>query len=70
MNVCKRKQLTNMRAAGSDDALKLVPPVILTIEQSLGFIAEDELLEVTPLSLRMRKGILDARMRKRANMKG
>ena len=66
VNVCKKKQLTNMRASGSDDALKLIPPMTLTIEQSLAFIADDELLEVTPKSLRMRKAILDARLRKKA----
>jgi len=66
VNVCKKKQLTNTRASGSDDALKLVTPLSLTIEQSLAFINDDELLEVTPKSLRMRKSILDAKMRKRA----
>ena len=66
VNVCKKKQLTNMRASGSDDALKLIPPMTLTIEQSLAFIGDDELLEVTPKSLRMRKAILDARLRKKA----
>ena len=59
VNVCKKKQLTNMRASGSDDALRLVPPRILSLEQMLEFLADDELLEVTPKSLRMRKRILD-----------
>ncbi len=59
VNVCKKKQLTNMRASGSDDALRLVPPRILSLEQMLEFLADDELLEVTPESLRMRKRILD-----------
>ena len=63
VNVCKRKQLTNTRAAGSDDALKLTPPKILSLEQALEFIETDELLEVTPQSLRIRKKILDSTMR-------
>ena len=65
VNVCKRKQLTNTRASGSDDALKLTPPKILSLEQSLEFIDTDELLEVTPEHLRIRKRILDPVMRKR-----
>ncbi|NLC17654.1 MAG: translational GTPase TypA [Clostridiales bacterium] len=69
VNVCKRKQLTNTRAAGADDALKLTPPKILSLEQALEFIETDELLEVTPTSLRIRKKILDStqRMRERRN---
>jgi len=69
VNVCKRKQLTNTRAAGADDALKLTPPRILSLEQALEFIETDELLEVTPKSLRIRKKILDStqRMRDRRN---
>ena len=65
VNVCKKKQLTNMRASGSDDALRLVPPRILSLEQMLEFLADDELLEVTPKTLRMRKRLLDhsARMK-------
>ena len=59
VNVCKKKQLTNMRAAGSDEALRLVPPRILSLEQCLEFLADDELLEVTPKNLRIRKRILD-----------
>lgn len=68
LNVCKMKHLTNTRASGSDDALKLTPPRILSLEQALDFIDQDELLEVTPKSLRMRKKILDPTMRKRAAM--
>lgn len=63
VNVCKKKQLTNMRASGSDDALRLVPPRIMSLEQMLEFLADDELLEVTPKSLRMRKRILDHALR-------
>ncbi len=66
LNVCKTKHLTNTRASGSDDALKLTPPRILSLEQALEFIDTDELLEVTPKSLRIRKKILDPTMRKRA----
>lgn len=69
VNVCKRKQLTNTRASGSDDALKLVSPRILSLEQCLEFIDTDELLEVTPSKLRIRKKILDPTLRKRAAMK-
>ena len=67
LNVCKKKQLTNTRAAGSDDALKLTPPKILSLEQCLEFIDTDELLEITPSHLRIRKKILDPKMRKRGN---
>jgi GTP-binding protein len=66
VNVCKRKQLTNTRASGSDDALKLTPPRILSLEQALEYIDTDEYLEVTPKSLRIRKKILDPTMRMRA----
>ena len=59
VNVCKKKQLTNMRAAGSDDALRLVTPRTLSLEQCLEFLADDELLEVTPENLRLRKRVLD-----------
>lgn len=62
-NVCKKKQLTNTRAAGSDDALRLVPPTILSLEQCMEFIKDDELLEVTPTSLRLRKMILSKEQR-------
>ena len=69
INVCKKKQLTNTRASGSDDALRLSPPKLLSLEQALEFIDVDELLEVTPKSLRIRKRILDPTMRKRAAQK-
>ena len=58
VNVCKRKHLTNTRASGSDDALRLVPPINLSLEDCLEFLADDELLEVTPKNLRIRKRIL------------
>lgn len=66
VNVCKKKQLTNMRAAGSDDALRLSPPRVLSLEQALDFIETDELLEVTPKNLRIRKKILNPSMRAKA----
>ena len=66
VNVCKRKQLTNMRASGSDEALRLVTPKIMSLEQCLEFLADDELLEVTPKTLRLRKRILDHGMRMKA----
>ncbi len=66
INVCKKKQLTNTRASGSDEALRLTPPRILSLEQALEFIDTDELLEITPKSLRIRKKILDPTLRKRA----
>ncbi len=65
LNVCKTKHLTNTRASGSDDALKLTTPRTLSLEEALDFIETDELLEVTPKNLRIRKKILDARLRKR-----
>ena len=67
LNVCKKKQLTNTRSSSADEALRLTPPRILSLEQALDFIDTDELLEITPESLRIRKKILDATMRKRAN---
>ena len=69
VNVCKTKKLTNTRSSGSDDALKLVPKKIMSLEQCLEFIDTDELLEVTPKSLRIRKKILDSTLRKREAMK-
>ena len=66
INVCKRKQLTNIRAAGSDEAAKLSPPRVISLEQALDFIETDELLEVTPENLRIRKKILDPSKRARA----
>ena len=69
VNVCKKKQLTNMRAAGSDDAIRLTPPRVFSLEQCLEYLADDELLEVTPKNLRMRKRILDHAQRMRELMK-
>ena len=69
VNVCKRKQLTNTRAAGSDDALRLIPHKEMSLEQCIEFIAEDELIEVTPKSLRLRKRILDKSLRMKAAAK-
>ena len=70
VNVCKKKHLTNTRASGSDDALRLVPPRNLSLEDSLEFLADDELLEVTPKSIRIRKRILSnsQRAKERAKM--
>ncbi len=65
VNVCKKKQLTNMRASGSDEALILTPAIILTLEQALDFINDDELIELTPKNFRIRKKILDAKQRSR-----
>lgn len=69
VNVCKRKQLTNTRSSSADEALRLVPPKKLSLEESLEFIDTDELLEVTPKNLRIRKKILDPKLRMRANRK-
>jgi len=66
VNVCKKKQLTNMRASGSDEALRLTPPTVLSLEQSLEFIADDELVEVTPKSIRLRKALLSREERAKA----
>src|SRR5574344_2024972 len=66
INVCKEKHLTNTRASGSDDALRLVPPIQLSLEKAIEFIQEDELVEVTPKSIRLRKKILDNKERERA----
>ena len=68
INVCKKKQLTNTRSSSADEALRLTPPKILSLEQALDFIETDELLEVTPTHLRIRKKILDPLLRKRSNM--
>ena len=70
VNVCKKKQLTNMRAAGSDEALRLVPPRQMSLEQCMEFLADDELLEVTPKNLRIRKRILDHGQRMKAQHGG
>jgi len=69
VNVCKKKQLTNMRAAGSDEALRLTPPRTMSLEQCIEFLADDELLECTPKSLRIRKRELDHALRMRNLMK-
>ena len=69
LNVCKTKHLTNTRSSSADEALRLTPPRILSLEQALEFIDTDELLEVTPKSLRIRKKILDPTLRKRAAMR-
>ncbi|MDE7294378.1 MAG: translational GTPase TypA [Oscillospiraceae bacterium] len=69
VNVCKKKHLTNTRASGSDDALRLVPPRKLSLEESLEFIADDELLEITPKSIRIRKRILDNSLRAKTKAK-
>lgn len=66
VNVCKRKHATNMRASGSDEALRLVTPRQMSLEQCLEFISDDELVEVTPLSIRLRKKILDTGLRAKA----
>lgn len=66
VNVCKKKHVTNMRASGSDEALRLTPSIKLSLEQALEFIADDELVEVTPKNLRLRKKILDGEMRAKA----
>ena len=69
VNVCKTKHLTNTRSSSADEALRLVPPKILSLEQALDYIDTDELLEVTPNHLRIRKKILDSTLRYRANKK-
>ena len=67
INVCKEKHLTNTRASGSDDALHLVPPIQMSLEKAIEFIQDDELVEVTPQNIRLRKKILDSKERERAN---
>ena len=69
VNVCKKKHVTNIRASGSDEALRLTPPKIMSLEETLEFISDDELVEVTPKSIRIRKRILDHQKRLRANAK-
>ena len=69
VNVCKKKHITNMRASGSDEALRLVPYKRMSLEESLEFIADDELVEVTPKSIRLRKRILDNSLRLKAASK-
>jgi GTP-binding protein len=67
INVCKAKQLTNVRASGTDDKARIIPKVVMSLEECLEYIKEDELVEVTPKSMRMRKIILDHDQRKKAN---
>jgi GTP-binding protein len=67
INVTKSKKLTNMRASGSDDKARIVPPIVFSLEEALEYIKEDEYVEITPKSMRMRKIILDELERKRAN---
>mgnify|MGYP003320699292 CR=1 FL=1 len=67
INVTKSKQLTNMRASGADEKARIIPPVVFSLEEALEYIKEDEYVEVTPKSMRMRKILLDALDRKRAN---
>ncbi|MBP5665407.1 MAG: translational GTPase TypA [Clostridia bacterium] len=69
INVCKKKHVSNVRASGSDEALRLTPPVIMSLEQAIEFIADDELMEVTPKNIRLRKKILDTELRAKANSK-
>lgn len=69
VNVCKKKHLTNTRASGSDDALRLIPPRVLSLEDCLEFLDDDELLEVTPEHLRIRKQILDNSQRMKMRFK-
>ena len=67
INVCKKKQITNMRASGSDEALRLVPHIVMSLEQSIEFITDDELVEITPKSIRIRKKILNTDLRAKAD---
>lgn len=69
VNVCKKKQLTNTRASGSDDALRLSPPKVMSLEEALEFIEDDELLEITPENIRVRKSILDSSLRYKSKKK-
>jgi GTP-binding protein len=69
INVCKEKQLTNNRSSGEGTSVALIPPVIMSLEQCLGFLENDELLEITPKSLRLRKKILNSTLRMRAARK-
>ena len=66
VNVCKKKHLTAIRSAGADEALRLVPPIVFSLEQAIEYIGEDELIEVTPKSLRLRKRILNTELRLKA----
>ena len=67
VNVCKKKHVTNMRASGSDDAMRLTPPKQMSLEACIEFIADDELIEVTPKNLRIRKAILNNQLRAKKN---
>jgi len=69
INVCKKKQLTNTRASGSDEALRLTPPTIMSLENCMEFIGDDELVEITPSNLRIRKRILNTELRAKARSK-
>ena len=69
VNVCKKKHVTNMRASGSDDALRLVPPVLFSLEQFLEFVADDELIEITPKNIRLRKRVLNTELRAKSKSK-
>ena len=69
VNLLKGKQLTNIRAAGKDEAVRLTPPLRMTLEQAIAYIEDDELVEVTPKSIRLRKRFLDPNDRKRAKAK-
>ena len=69
VNVCKTKQLSNMRASGADEAIRLEPPHILTLEQAIEWIGDDEFVEITPKSIRLRKKYLDANARYRMSKK-
>lgn len=73
LNVCKKKHLTSIRSSGADEALRLVPPKIFSLEQAIEFISDDELIEVTPKTIRLRKKILNTELRLKAaarNKKG
>ncbi len=70
VNVCKKKHLTNIRSSSADDAIRLAPPVLFSLEQAMEYIEEDELVEVTPSAIRMRKKILDRNLRSRAAKRG
>ena len=69
VNVCKTKHLTNTRSSASDDALRLITPTKMSLEEALEFIGDDELLEITPLNVRVRKRILDSELRAKARAK-
>jgi GTP-binding protein len=70
VNPIKGKQLTNVRSSGTDEAVRLVPPVLMSLEAAVEFIADDELVEITPKSIRIRKRFLKEHERKRANREG